>query len=212
MATALRTAAEHRVVLHQVSWETYESLLSDLADCSAPRLTYDRGTLEIMSPSEEHEEVNRALAFLVEALIAELDLDARSLGSATFGRKDLEKGFEPDSCFYIENAARLKGKRKIDLTKDPPPDLVVEVDLSSSSLEKLPIYAQIGVPEVWRYDGERVRVHTLREDRYEEAPASLAFPFLTDVKLSEFLKEAREEKRSHCLRSIREWLSSRRDS
>jgi Uma2 family endonuclease len=208
METAVAAAVEQRVVLHNVSWQTYERLLAELGECSSLRLTYDRGSLEIMSPSEEHEELNRALAFLVETLITELDLDARSLGSATFRREDLERGFEPDSCFYIQNVARIKGKRKLDLSKDPPPDLLIEVDLTSSSLHKLAIYARLGVPEVWRCDKERVRIHKLLESGYEESLSSLAFPFLTAAKLSDFLKAGQTSRRSQWLRSIREWLGS----
>ncbi|MGH9336532.1 MAG: Uma2 family endonuclease [Vicinamibacteria bacterium] len=150
MTAAIQSPPEQRVVLHNLSWQTYDRLLEEAAGCSSLRLTYDRGTLEIMSPSEEHEELNRSLAFLIEALVTELDLESRSLGSATFRREDLDRGFEADSCFYIQSAPRVAGKQKIDLRIDPPPDLVIEVELTSSAVDKLDIYAHLRAPELWR--------------------------------------------------------------
>jgi len=205
MAIAAVAPAEQRIVLRNVSWLTYERLLADLGDSSSPRLTYDRGTLELMGPSEDHEEANRALASLLDVIIEEMDIDARALGSTTFQREDLDRGFEPDSCFYIQNVARVKG-RKIDLTRDPPPDLVIEVDISTSSLDKLAIYAHLGVPEVWRFDGETLTIHALSAGGYTKSRPSLAFPFLSAAQLTEFLKEAATQKRSRWLRSVREWL------
>ena len=206
MTVTMVAPAEQRVVLRNVSWQTYERLLADLGDCSSPRLTYDRGTLEIMSPSEDHEEANRALSSLLDVIIEELDIDARTLGSTTFRREDLDRGFEPDSCFYIQSVARVKEKRKIDLTKDPPPDLVIEIDISSSSLDKLAISARLGVPEIWRYDGESLTIHRLSAPGYTTSQSSLAFPFLSAAQLTEFLLEAGSQKRSRWLRSVRDWL------
>src|SRR5947209_15582485 len=119
MATAL-PASDQRVVLRNVRWETYERLLADHQESSAPRFTFDRGTLEIMSPLPEHEEVNRALASLVENLLVEWRMSFRNLGSTTFKREDLGRGFEPDSCFYVQHANHVRGKARIDLTVDPP--------------------------------------------------------------------------------------------
>src|SRR5438045_4955835 len=155
MATVLSTPNQ-RVVMDDISWETYEQLLADFAESSGYRLSYDGGTLEIMSPLEEHEESNRTLNLLVEAVAEEREIEIRNLGSTTFKRQDLGKGFEADSCFYIQNFERVRGKRRIDLLTDPPPDLVIEIDVTSPSLPKLPIFAQLGIPEVWRYDGQRL--------------------------------------------------------
>ena len=183
-------------------------LLEEVAGCSSLRLTYDRGTLEIMSPSEEHEELNRSLSYLVEALVTELDLESRSLGSATFRREDMDRGFEADSCFYIQNASQVAGKRKIDLRIDPPPDLVIEVELTSSAVDKLDLYAHLRVPELWRCAADTVRILRLASGRYEESPSSLAFPFLTAEKLSELLRQGRSARRSQWIRLLRAWLSS----
>lgn len=127
------------VILHGVSWKTYESLLADHTDRSVPRFAYDQGELEIVSPSPKHEKLNRGLALLVEVVAEEFGIDVYDLGSTTFKREDLERGFEPDSCFYVQNEERVRGKDRIDLETDPPPDLVIEIDITSPSLDKHPI-------------------------------------------------------------------------
>lgn len=208
MTTTALGAPEQRVVLQGVSWATYERLLDDLKDSSSPRLTFDRGVLEVMSPSVEHEESNRTIALLVEVLAEEFGIDVRSLGSTTFRREDLEQGFEPDSCFYVQNEARVRGKGEIDLAVDPPPDLVVEVDITSPSLPKLPLYARVGVPEVWRYDGERMTVYRLAADDYEAAEVSAVLPGVTRDDLTRFLAESRTQRRTVWLKGAREWARS----
>ncbi len=136
-------APEPRIVLSNIEWETYERLLADQADSSAPRFAYDRGALEIMSPLPEHERYNRTIAALVESVAEELGLDGENLGSTTFKREDLERGFEPDSCFYIQHEAAVRGKSALDLRVDPPPDLVIAIDITHPSLDKFPIYAAL---------------------------------------------------------------------
>jgi Uma2 family endonuclease len=203
--------AEERVILHDVSWKTYECLLADFADSSAPRFTFDRGTLEIMSPREEHEEANRAIALLVEVVAEERDVDVRNLGSTTFKREDLARGFEPDSCFYIHNAARIRGKDRIDLRTDPPPDLVIEIDITHSSLDKLPIYAQLGVSEVWRYNGQALRILVLDSGVYHERAGSLALPGVDGDALTAFMEERKTLKRPAWLRKVRDWARGQGD-
>jgi Uma2 family endonuclease len=201
---------EQRVIIRFVSWTTYEHLLADLSNQSSTRLTYDRGMLEIMCPLPEHEEWNRTIALLVEVLAEEMRIDVRNFGSTTFRRADLARGFEPDSCFYIQHEANISGKSTIDLTVDPPPDLVIEVDITSGSLDKFPIYAQVGVPEVWRYDGQRLRIYILRAERYVESETSLALPLLTSTRLSEALARSKTLKRTALLRSFRTWVRQER--
>jgi Uma2 family endonuclease len=206
----VKTPAEQRVVLHNIGWNTYERLLADHENYSAPRFTYDRGELEIMSPSPEHEAYNRSIALLVEILAAELGTDVYDLGSTTFRREDLGRGFEPDSCFYIENEERVRGKARIDLAVDPPPDLVIEIDITSPSFSKLPIYAQIGVPEVWRYDGERLKILVLEGSEYAETTESTVVPPVTSNVLSNFMEKSTTTKRTVWLEAVREW--ARNDS
>src|SRR5215470_14554746 len=123
-------ATDQLVVLHNVSWQTYSRLLEDLADQSSIRVAFDNGEMEIMSPTAEHEELNRIVARFLEGVAAALDLDIRSLGSTTFKRKDVLRGFEPDSCFYLQNAPAIRGKTRLDLSIEPPPDLVIEIDIT----------------------------------------------------------------------------------
>ncbi len=199
-----------RVIVHSVSWTTYEHLLADLSNQSSTRLTYDRGMLEIMCPLPEHEEWNRTIALLVEVLAEGMRIDVRNFGSTTLRRADLARGFEPDSCFYIQHEVDIGGKSTIDLTIDPPPDLVIEVDVTSGSLDKFPIYAQTGVPEVWRYDGQRLRISILTAERYVESETSLVLPLLTAPRLSETLAQSKTMKRTALLHSFRTWIRQQR--
>lgn len=185
----VETPSEQRTILHNISWETYEHLLADHRDSSSPRFAYDRGELEIMSPNPKHERTNRLIAQLVEIVAEELDIDLENLGSTTFRREDLQRGFESDSCFYVQNEERVRGKVEIDPNVDPPPDLVIEVDITSPSLDRFSIYAHFGVPEVWRYDGERIVIYELRGDEYVGIARSIALPRLTNAIPTRFVKE-----------------------
>lgn len=199
--------SEERIVLHNVSWRTYESLLKDFESSSAPRFTYDRGTLEIMSPLPRHEGDNRNLAQVVEVLAEEWGVDVINLGSTTFKRADLERGFEPDSCFYIQNAERIAGKEDIDLVAgDPAPDLVIEIDRTHSSFNKLPLFAQMGVPEVWRVtDDQGVTILDRTHGTYEAREVSQVLPPLSRAILQDFLIQSRTLRRLEWLRCVREW-------
>lgn len=199
-----------RVVLHGISWETYEHLLADLANRSLPRLTFDQGVLEIMSPTPEHEEYNRTLAAVIELVAAELQINIRRLGSTTFKRPDLLKGFEPDSCFYVQSVPRIRGKRRIELPQDPPPDLLIEVDVTSSSLDRFSLFARTGVPEVWRYDGSRVLLYQLVEGQYVEIERSLAFPILADEDVTLWLESSLELESAEWTLRLREWVQQHR--
>lgn len=207
MATVARPPAEQRIVLHDVAWETYERLLADHVDRSAPRFTYDRGELEILSPGTEHEGDNRTLALFVEIVAMEFEIDVRNVGSMTFKREDLQRGFEPDSSFYIQNEERVRERTQIDLTSDPPPDLVIEIEATTSAIPKLPLYAEVGVPEIWRSNGERVAILRLAEGRYGEASLSAALPPLTNHLLTDFLRASRSLRRTEWLRQVRAWAS-----
>ncbi len=196
---------EQRLVLRNVSWETYEHLVSDHVDASAPRFTFDRGVLEIMSPSSEQEECHRAIALVVEVLAEEMGMDIRNLGSTTFKREDLERSFEADSCFYIQNAERMSGKTHIDPAVDPPPDLVIEVGITSPALSKFPIYAHFGVPEIWHYEGKRLTIFKFAGREYVESEVSAAFPTVSSVDLSHFLEQGKFLKRTAWLPMLRRW-------
>jgi Uma2 family endonuclease len=143
---------------------------------------------------------------LVEIVAAELGVDLERVGSNTFKRADLQKGFEPDSAFYIQHAAEVSGKQRIDLTVDPPPDLVIEVDITNPSLPRLPIFAAVSVPEVWRYDGERVQILQLADRRYVEAERSVALPLLTSAVATQLMELSKTLKSSLWLRRVRDWV------
>jgi len=197
-----------RLILNDVPWEEYEELLSDLGEGYAVRIAYDRGRLEIMSPTARHEMYKDLLLSLVRRVADETDLVLETRGSTTFKEKQLLQGAEPDTCFYVENAQRIIGKGDIDLAKDPPPDIIVEVDVSHQSTGKLSFYLAIGVPEIWRYDERQVRILHLVEGRYVEIPSSLTFPVLTDKVLTDVLEQSKTEGQSAALRTFRQWLKS----
>jgi Uma2 family endonuclease len=201
---------EQRIVLENITWDVYERLLAAHRDRSVPRFTYDRGRLEIMSPSAEHEELKHLVALCVEVLAEEMGINVRGLGSTTFRREDLQRGFEPDACFYVQSVGRIRGKTELDLTVDPPPDVVIEIDLTSPSLEKFPIFVQLGVPEVWRYDGRRWQVFCLVDGAYVEQATSTALPGLTVETLTGFLDDSRTLERLVWLRRMRAWVREQR--
>jgi Uma2 family endonuclease len=200
------TLPEQRVVLEDVSWETYEHLLSDHLDKSVPRFAFDRGRLEIIRPSLEHEEYKQALTMLVEMVADGLGIDIRNLGSTTFKRSKLDRGFEADACFYVQSAARMHGKTPIDPAVDPAPDLVIEVEVTAPALSKLPIYAEFRVPEIWRYDGARLMVLHLSGSEYIESSKSLAFPQVSAEDLSRLVRQGVSLKRTDWLTQLRNWV------
>jgi len=191
MTTTLRSP-EQRIVLDNISWDIYESLLLCRRDRSVPRFTYDRGQLEIVSPSAEHEQLKEKVTLLVNIVAEEIRVNLEGFGSTTFCREDLDRGFEPDACFYIENLARIRGKKDVDLGLDPPPDLAIEIDITSSSLDKFSIMAEVGVPEVWRYDtGGGWRILRLQRAQYAEEGESVALPGLTVEAITQLIEESR---------------------
>jgi Uma2 family endonuclease len=201
---------EQKVILKGVSWETYERLLAEHEGESGTRFTYDGGILEMRVPSARREKPNRILASLVEVLAEEMALNIECLGSTTLKRPDLLKGFEPDSCFYIQHADAILDKDEIDLTVDPPPDLVIEIDITSPSLDKFPLYAAVGVSEVWRYDGTHVTMYCLAGERYVEVTHSVVLPLLTNERASRFLAERKQAPSTVWLRAVRAWARDQR--
>jgi Uma2 family endonuclease len=185
-----QTTPENRVILKGVSWSTFKALLADVGDDRAWRIAYDEGVLEIRMPLEEHEEPKRLIESFVEAIVDELEIELRSLGSLTLEREDLTRAVEPDSCFYIQNESLVRG-RNINLPNDPPPDLAIESDYTNSSVNKFTIYAAIGVPEIWRYRRESLQVYQLVDGKYEKCEISLAFPFLPVAEIPGFIEQSR---------------------
>lgn len=201
---------EQRVVMRNVSWETYEGLLAANADNSSPRITYDHGTLEIMSPSIVHEKLKEIVAMVVELVADEWEVEFMKAGSTTFRRRDLKQGLEPDSCFYLHNVERVRDKEEIDLAVDPPPDLVIEIEFTSLAVNKLPIYARLGVPEFWLTDGRGVTILRLVAGEYEASEPSQVLSGLSAAVLSEFLDRSRTLKTLAWRRMVRDWARQRR--
>ncbi len=200
-----------RVVLRGVSWAAYERLLADLTDSHAAHLAYDRGALEVMVLSVAHERWNRRLAALFEAMAEGIGLDFENLGSITLARKDAARGCEPDSCFFVRDVERLRAAETMDLDVDPAPDLIIEIDLSSRSLDKFPIYARLGVAEIWRYAATTLTLFRLDEegDAYAAREQSGVLPGVTRSDLQYFLEKSAQTKRAVWLREVRSWARSR---
>ncbi len=156
------------LVMRQFSWDDYERLLEELRNRPHLRVSYDSGNLEIMSPLPEHEKYAAFIDDLVRFVSEALDQNLEKLGRTTWKKRSVAKGVEPDTCFYVKNAVHIIGKRKIDLESDPPPDIAVEIDITNESSSKFPIYAALSVPEIWRYDGQKMQFFRLVRGAYRE--------------------------------------------
>lgn len=197
------------LILTDIPWEGYEQLLAFLGDRSEARVTYDNGRLEIMSPSQKHENFTRTIERLVYAAAEDADIAIESLGATTYKQEWLARGVEPDACFYVENAKRIIGSDNMDLRIDPPPDIVVQIDVSHDSTSKFTIYAGMGVPELWHYDDRRATIYSLIDKLYVEIPASRIFPVLTSDTLSRFLDQSKSAGQAATVKAFREWLRAK---
>lgn len=207
-ATADRSISiltEERAVISHVSWETYERLLADDEERNVPRMTYDQGVLELVTPSMPHDESARTIERFVDFTAALLGVPIRSVGSTTFRRQDLRRGFEADASFYIQSEERMRLHRKADLSAHPPPDLVLEMEFSRSALNKLHLFASMGIPEVWRCDGERVTFFVLSGDAYQESAHSLALPPVSSEVLTQFLQSSRTMLSPDWFKAVSAW-------
>jgi len=208
MKTATPEIAEQRVILSNVSWQTFEQLLKELGDKRATRLAYNEGLLEIMSPLGPHENSNRFIESLIGAIADELNLNFKRFGSLTLKREKKLKGAEPDSCYYLQNEPLVRIKQEIDLDNDPPPDLVLEIDITSGSLDKRPIYAAIGVPELWRYNGNKLEVFVLQPSSqdYQQVNQSPAFSWMPLDIIPRFICQSLVDGETATLRAFRAWV------
>lgn len=204
--TTVLSPPDQGIVLEGVSWETYGRLLSEHQNSAGTRFTYDRGKLEIMVLSSKHEKYKDIMTLLVNILAEEMGIDVSSFGSTTFRRSDLACGFEPDACFYIQKINQIANKDELDLSVDPAPDLVIEIDMSSSSLNRFPLFAAVGVSEVWCYDGKRVTISVLTGDNYVRQPRSTVLPHVSNQGLTELIAASQMTKRTAWLGQVREWV------
>ena len=206
IAEQVRPLAEHRVILDNISWDTFERLLADIGDRRKTLFHYINSTLEIMSPLSLHEGSNRFIEALLGVFADELEIDMRRLGSLLMKIPALKLGAEPDSCYYIQNEPIIRGKEVIIVGQDPSPDLVLEVDITNPSDRRLPIYALLGVPEVWRYDGYSLEFLALANGEYQFIEKSLSFPDLPSAIIVEYLQKRLTLGESGTLREFRKWL------
>jgi Uma2 family endonuclease len=205
MSTVIAHQPETRIVIPNISWEIFEALGN--SNCAGTRFSYDRGYLEIMSPSIEHEWFHRYLGRMIETLTEELNIPILSTGSTTLKLELKQRGAEADECYYLAHEAEMRRKRQLDLKVDPPPDLALEVDISCSSLEKLDIYADLGVPELWIYDGEAIEVRQLQDNKtYIKLDRSPNFPFLELKEIEKFMEQLIEFGETAGIRNFRRWV------
>lgn len=196
-----------RVILENVTWKELETIIAELGEHRAARIAYDRGILEIMSPLPEHEDDKEIISDLVKALLEELNIEFRCLGSTTFKNQFMAQGIEPDQCFYIKNEAVIRGKKRLDLTIDPPPDLALEIDITSRT--HLNIYQGLQVPEVWRFENGILQINLLQNGVYVESKSSLNFPNLPLIEvIPESLQKSRTIGRNATLKAFRNWVNS----
>lgn len=194
-----------RVLLRDVTWQEFETILDELGEHRAARIAYDKGVLEIMAPLPEHEDNKEIISDLVKALLEELDIEFRSLGSTTFKKESMAQGIEPDQCFYIKNESKIRGKKRLDLKQDPPPDLALEIDITSRTHAS--IYEALKVPELWRFDKDKLQINLLQGGLYVESQQSLNFPNLPLIEIiPQYLQQSRTVGRNAMLRAFRRWV------
>jgi Uma2 family endonuclease len=194
-----------RIQFQAVDWNEFEAILEELGDQRACRIAYSDGVLEIRMPLPKHEKAKVLIGDMVKILLEELDIDNEGFGSSTFKRQDMATGIEPDDCFYIEHAAQMIGKDRLDLTIDPPPDLAIEVDVISKT--GLDAYLALGVPELWRFEEKRLRISLLRDGQYQDAESSPHFPQFPIIDgISEFVDRSQTVGRSQALKAFRQWV------
>lgn len=201
----LEIPAGNQLLLRNVDWESFEQLLEELGDNRGTRLSFSDNTVEIMSPMAAHENDKRIIGRIVETILEEMGVEYASLGSTTFKNEQMTQAVEPDECFYIQNEEKTRGKAKIDLEKDPPPDLAIEIDLTSRT--RFNNYEKLGVPELWRFDGKSLNINILQNNVYIESSQSRQFP---NIPLKEaiprFVEESKTHGRSKMIKSFKLWL------
>jgi Uma2 family endonuclease len=198
--------AETRDVLQNISWQTFKAMLADMGSERNKKLAYDNGILEIMTPQMPHENSNRLIEGFVVVLCEEFGLEVKSTGSLTMTRDDLEQGAEPDSSYYIQNESLVRNQENIDLNTDPPPDLVLEVEYSRSKINKLMLYAAMGVPEFWRYNGTALRIYTLNNGQYSQSDRSPTFAPVLVTEIPRFIEESQKIGQIAATRAFRSWV------
>jgi Uma2 family endonuclease len=204
----LRIQPGRQILLDRVSWQQFESILTELGERRAARISYSNGTLEIMVPLIEHEKAKEIIGDIIKMLLTERGLDYDALGSTTLKNEYMTQAVEPDACFYIQNQRLTIGKNRLDLSIDPPPDLAIEIDLTSRT--QLDNYRSLGVPELWRYDKQGLHIYLLRSSEYIDSAVSDTFPDLPIFELVDrCVRQSQEIGSSQAIRALRTWLVDR---
>ncbi|MEG4285025.1 Uma2 family endonuclease [Microcoleus sp. A006_D1] len=201
--------AEQRTLLENISWSTFETLLKEIGDNRGYRIAYDEGMLEIMTPSYQHENYKLQFHRCIFILAEELDSEIKSAGSTTLKLKNARKGIEPDNCYYIQSERAVRGRQELDLETAPPPDLAIEIDITSSSINKLAIYSALGVPELWIYNGRDLKFYQLAEREYIEREFSIAFLFVSVAEMAGFFTRTQTIGEMALLKSFRTWVKEK---
>jgi Uma2 family endonuclease len=193
------------VLLTDLSWQEFEAILEDLEEERSSRIAFDRGTLEIMTPLPEHEINKIFLSNFVEILLEELDIEFCPLGSTTFKNELMNLGIEPDNCFYIQNEAAIRGKNRLDLNVDPPPDLALEIDVTSRTHPN--IYQALGVPELWLFESGELQINILQNGQYIQSEFSPNFSqFSIKEVIPQYLNKCKTEGRNKTMKAFRAWV------
>jgi Uma2 family endonuclease len=193
------------VLLENINWSEFEAILEDLGENRGSRIAYDRGKLEIMTPLPEYEVNKEYISNFVAILLEELDIEFCPLGSTTFKNQIMFKGIEPDNCFYIQNEALVRGKNRLDLTVDPPPDLALEIDITNRSHPE--IYQSLGVAELWRYKPNELQILLLVDGEYTQSEQSANFPNFDLIKVvPQYLIQCKTEGRNKGMKAFRSWV------
>lgn len=196
-----------RLLIQDVNWSEFEAILDELGEKHASRIAYSDGILEIRMPLPKHEREKSIIGDMVKTLLEELEIDCECFGSTTFKRQAMNYGIEPDECFYIQNHQTMIGKDRLDLSVDPPPDLAIEVDVTSKT--QIDAYTRLAVPELWVYEGTELKIYLLEAGQYRSSTTSPTFPNLPILEwVSEVLEQSREIGRSPALRAFRQKMRS----
>jgi Uma2 family endonuclease len=194
-----------RTLLNNLTWPEFEQILAELGDHRAARLSFSNGTLEIMTPLFTHEHAKSLLGDFVKILLSELGWDYETAGSTTFKNASMMQVIEPDESFYIQNCMAIRGKARLDVSIDPPPDLAIEIDITSRT--KFDNYQILAVPELWRYNGDRLQINLLRDGKYVESTTSDLFPGLALIpKIPQLINKSKQIGSAATIREFRDWV------
>jgi Uma2 family endonuclease len=201
----LKIQPGQQLLLENVNWQQLETLLVELGERRASRLSYSNGRLEIMVPLPEHEKAKEIIGDLVKIILDSQQIAFETLGSTTFKNQQMSQAVEPDTCFYIQNQAAVIGKNRLDLTIDPPPDLAIEIDLTSRT--QLDNYRILGVPELWRYGRRGLQIHILQNGKYTDSNASSVFPHLPMIELvNQLVQQSQTAGRYQAIQTLKKWI------